>query len=157
MTRLPPILGGAPTQPLHLGRSTRVITPAQRTALAVRDGGCVFGDCARPLAWCEGHHLVSWLDGGPTDLPNLALLCRAHHRAVHEGSWRPQRDPDGRFMAIPPYRRDSSARRQAATTDDPSWPDQAHSGVDAGSAPARSVPAPRRRPWRGGGREGCCR
>jgi HNH endonuclease len=61
-------------------------TPAQRTALAVRDGGCVFGDCARPLAWCEGHHLLSWVDGGPTDLPDLALVCRAHHRAVHEGA-----------------------------------------------------------------------
>ena len=62
MTRLPAILGGAPTQPVHLGRSTRVISPGQRTALAVRDGGCMFPDCARPLAWCEGHHLVSWGD-----------------------------------------------------------------------------------------------
>ena len=105
MTRLPAILGGAPTQPLNLGRSTRVISPAQRTALAVRDGGCVFPDCARPLAWCEGHHLISWLDGGATDLPNLALLCRAHHRAVHEGGWRLTRDPAGRFAAVPPHRR----------------------------------------------------
>jgi hypothetical protein len=48
---LPPILGGAPSQPLDLGRTTRVVTPAQRTALAVRDGGCVFPDCRRPLAW----------------------------------------------------------------------------------------------------------
>jgi hypothetical protein len=84
---LPPILGGAPRQPLDLGRASRVVTPAQRSALAVRDGGCVFPDCDRPLAWCEGHHLRHWLDGGPTDLANLALLCRAHHRAVHEGGW----------------------------------------------------------------------
>ena len=86
MHRLPPILGGAPTQPLDVGRSSRVITLAQRSALAVRDGGCVFLDCQRPLAWCEGHHLVAWLEGGPTDLADLALLCRAHHRAVHEGA-----------------------------------------------------------------------
>jgi hypothetical protein len=102
MALLPPILGGAPSQPLDVGRGSRVITPAQRAALAVRDGGCVFPDCARPLAWCEGHHLISWLDGGPTDLANLALLCRAHHREVHEGGWQLTRGPDGRFTATRP-------------------------------------------------------
>jgi hypothetical protein len=101
---LPPVLGGAPTQPLDVGRTTRVVQPAQRTALAVRDGGCVFPDCDRPLAWCEAHHLVHWLDGGPTDLDNLVLLCRAHHRAVHEGGWRLQHRPDGRLTATPPHR-----------------------------------------------------
>jgi hypothetical protein len=82
---LPPILGGAPSQPLDVGRASRVVQPGQRSALAVRDGGCVFPGCGRPLAWCEPHHLRHWLHGGPTDLANLALVCRAHHRAVHEG------------------------------------------------------------------------
>jgi Domain of unknown function (DUF222)/HNH endonuclease len=104
MAVLPPILGGAPSQPLDVGRSSRVITPAQRAALAVRDNGCVFPDCGRPLAWCEGHHLVPWHDGGPTDLDNLALLCRAHHRTVHEGGWQLTRGPDSRFTATPPHR-----------------------------------------------------
>jgi uncharacterized protein DUF222/HNH endonuclease len=118
--RLPPILGGAPSQPLDVGRSVRVITPAQRSALAVRDGGCVFPDCGRPRAWCDGHHLVSWLEGGPTDLANLALLCRQHHRAVHEGGWRLTQGPDGRFTATgpdrrpPPHRHHRSHRRQPA-------------------------------------------
>jgi hypothetical protein len=101
---LPPILGGAPSQPLDLGRSTRVVQPAQRLALAVRDGGCVFPDCQRPLSWCEAHHIQHWLDGGPTDLANLALVCRAHHRAVHEGGWQLTRGPDGRLTATPPHR-----------------------------------------------------
>jgi uncharacterized protein DUF222/HNH endonuclease len=104
MAQLPPILGGAPSQPLNVGRASRVVTPAQRSALAVRDGGCVFPDRQRPLAWCEGHHLVPWLDGGPTDLANLALLCRAHHRAIHEGGWQLTRGPDGRCTATPPHR-----------------------------------------------------
>jgi hypothetical protein len=108
---LPPVLGGAPTQPLDVGRTTRVVQPAQRTALAVRDGGCVFPGCDRPLAWCEAHHLVHWLDGGPTDLDNLVLLCRAHHRAVHEGGWRLVRGPDGWPTATPPHR---PHRRQPA-------------------------------------------
>jgi hypothetical protein len=101
---LPPVLGGAPSQPLDVGRTSRVVQPAQRLALAVRDGGCVFPGCDRPLAWCEAHHLVHWLDGGPTDLANLALVCRAHHRAVHEGGWQLTRGPDGRLTATPPHR-----------------------------------------------------
>jgi hypothetical protein len=108
---LPPVLGGAPSQPLDVGRTSRVVSPAQRTALAVRDGGCVFPGCDRPLAWCEAHHLWHWLHGGPTDLDNLALLCRAHHRAVHEGGWQLTRAPDGRLTATPPHR---SRRRPAA-------------------------------------------
>jgi hypothetical protein len=109
MALLPRVLGGAPTTPLEVGRATRVVQPAQRSALTVRDGGCVFPDCDRPLAWCEAHHLLSWLDGGPTDLANLALLCRAHHRAVHEGGWQLIRGPDGWFSATPPERRHQAA------------------------------------------------
>jgi hypothetical protein len=101
---LPPVLGGAPSQPLDVGRTTRVVQPAQRAALAVRDGGCVVPGCARPLSWCEAHHLWHWLDGGPTDLANLVLLCRAHHRAVHDGGWQLTRQPDGRLTATPPQR-----------------------------------------------------
>src|SRR5829696_10091827 len=57
-----------------------------------------------PWAWCEAHHVRHWLDGGPTDLGNLALVCRAHHRAIHDGGWQLIRGPDGRFSATPPYR-----------------------------------------------------
>jgi hypothetical protein len=106
---LPPALGGAPTQPLEVGRTSRVVTAGQRVALAVRDGGCSFPDCDRPPAWCEAHHLRHWLHGGPTDLANLALLCRAHHRAVHEGGWQLTRDPDGRLTATPPHRKHRAA------------------------------------------------
>jgi hypothetical protein len=106
---LPPVLGGAPTQPLEVGRTSRVVTPVQRAALAVRGGGCGFPGCDRPLAWCEAHHLRHWLHGGPTDLANLALLCRAHHRAVHEGGWRLARSPDGRLAATPPHRKHRAA------------------------------------------------
>jgi hypothetical protein len=108
-TRLPPTLGGAPTQPLEVGRTTRVVTTAQRAALVVRDGGCAVPDCDRPPGWCEAHHLVHWLHGGPTDLANLALVCRAHHRAVHEGGWRLTRDPDGHLVATPPHRKPQRA------------------------------------------------
>jgi hypothetical protein len=67
MARLPAVLGGAPSQPLNLGRSTRVVSPTQRSALAVRDGGCVFPGCSRPLAWCEAIMCgTGWMVAPPT-------------------------------------------------------------------------------------------
>jgi Domain of unknown function (DUF222)/HNH endonuclease len=97
--------GGLVARLLEVGRATRVVSAAQRAALVVRDGGCAVAGCDRPPAWCEAHHLRHWLHGGRTDLANLALVCRAHHRAVHEGGWRLVRDPDGRLCATPPHRR----------------------------------------------------
>jgi hypothetical protein len=78
---------------LDLGRTSRLPSPAQRRALAVRDGGCVFPGCDRPPGWCQAHHRRHWVDGGRTDLGNLLLLCAFHHRLIHEGQWR--LDPDG--------------------------------------------------------------
>jgi hypothetical protein len=71
--------------PLDVGRSTRVVSPALRRALAVRDGGCAFPACDRPVGWCDAHHVRHWADGGTTNLSNLVLLCRRHHRLTHEG------------------------------------------------------------------------
>ena len=67
---------------LDVGRRTRTIPPALRRALEIRDGGCRFPGCG--IRFCEGHHIVHWADGGETKLSNLVLLCRFHHRAVHE-------------------------------------------------------------------------
>jgi hypothetical protein len=88
------------SQILDASRSTRTVTPAQRRALAVRDGGCV--GCRAPSGWCEAHHIVHWIDLGPTDLDNLCLLCWGCHRDVHERGWQPIRGPDGRWMLRPP-------------------------------------------------------
>jgi hypothetical protein len=56
-----------------------------RRALNVRDKGCVV--CGAPPIHCDAHHLRSWIDGGETAIHNLVLLCRAHHRALHDGHW----------------------------------------------------------------------
>lgn len=73
------------SEPLDVGRRTRTIPPAIRRALNLRDGGCVIEGCDRPPRWCDAHHRQHWLDGGPTSLSNLELLCRRHHRMEHEG------------------------------------------------------------------------
>ena len=102
---LPAPLGG-PVELLDLGRATRVVSPALRRALALRDGGCVAEGCDRPAAWTDAHHRVHWADGGPTSLDGLVLLCRTHHVAVHEGGWQLHRDPaTGRVTLTPPARR----------------------------------------------------
>ncbi|HYZ13037.1 MAG TPA: DUF222 domain-containing protein [Actinomycetota bacterium] len=71
------------SQPLDVGRKSKVVPPALRRAVAVRDGGCAFPSCDRPSSWCDAHHVHHWADGGPTSLDNLVLLCRRHHRLVH--------------------------------------------------------------------------
>ena len=73
---------------LDVGRTTRVVPAAIRRALALRDKGCAHPGCTRPHHWCDAHHKVHWVDGGETSLDNLVLLCRRHHRMVHEGAER---------------------------------------------------------------------
>jgi hypothetical protein len=70
-------------EPLDVGRKTRLVTAAQRRALAVRDKTCRFPGCERPLSWCDAHHIRYWTHGGPTELRNLILLCRHHHTLIH--------------------------------------------------------------------------
>jgi hypothetical protein len=79
---------GAPVVPLSVGRKTRTVPAHIRTALTVRDNGCRFPGCDRPPAWTDGHHIIHWDDGGPTELNNLVSLCRPHHRRVHDQGWR---------------------------------------------------------------------
>jgi hypothetical protein len=78
---------------LDVGRRTRTIPPALRRALQARDRGCRFPGCG--VRHAQGHHIHHWANGGPTRLDNLALLCRRHHRAVHEEGYEVTRDADG--------------------------------------------------------------
>lgn len=73
--------------PADAGRSARVPGPRLRRALDARDGGCTHAGCDRPPRHCDAHHLLPWEHGGPTDLDNLVLLCRRHHRVAHRRGW----------------------------------------------------------------------
>lgn len=73
-------------QALDIGRRSRNITQAIRRALEHRDGGCSFPGCTTQRH-VDAHHVVHWADGGGTRLDNLLLLCRHHHRLVHEGGF----------------------------------------------------------------------
>jgi hypothetical protein len=79
---------------LDVGRSTRSIPAAIGRALRARDGGCRYPGCGE-RRFVEGHHVEHWAHGGATRLSNLVLLCRRHHRRVHEGGARVRLLADG--------------------------------------------------------------
>ncbi len=116
---------------LDVGRRQRTVGWRLRKALDVRDGGCRFPGCGS--RYTQAHHAIPWSEGGDTKLDNLILLCRFHHKVVHEGGWRVEmeqagagaaagaapgaarfRDPTGRVVpAVPPAREDVRAPRTA--------------------------------------------
>jgi 5-methylcytosine-specific restriction endonuclease McrA len=127
---------------VEVGARTRTIPPAIRRALHHRDRGCRFPGCGASFG--QGHHIRHWAQGGPTTLSNLALLCRRHHRAVHEEGYGVERQPDGelRFRrpdgrplpAVPPppavpddpvhalrARNEAVGLRLGASTTRPTW------------------------------------
>lgn len=82
------IITGPESQPLDIGRKTRIVPPAMRASLIARDRGCVFEGCDQPPGWCHAHHIQHWAQGGETSLQNLALVCDRHHTQIHIGQWR---------------------------------------------------------------------
>jgi hypothetical protein len=87
---------------IDVGRAKRVISGPARKALNVRDRGCTWPGCDRPVTWSSGHHLLHWIHGGTNEPHNLTLLCYRHHWMVHEGNWQILRGDDGRLVTIPP-------------------------------------------------------
>jgi hypothetical protein len=85
---------------LDVGRKTRIISPALRRALTHRDKGCRFPGCG--VTFCDAHHVQHWAQGGETALDNLVLLCRKHHRSLHEEGFRIEAGPDGELRFLRP-------------------------------------------------------
>jgi hypothetical protein len=88
-------------EPLNVGRKSRIIPPAIRRALNARDRGCRFPGCSN-TRYVDAHHVHHWAQGGETKLSNLALLCRFHHRQVHEGQVMIQTLYDGALRFLKP-------------------------------------------------------
>jgi hypothetical protein len=87
---------------VDIGRSRRMISGPARKALNARDGHCRWPGCERPASWCDGHHIVHWIEGGTNEPNNLVLLCRRHHRMVHEGGWQLVKCDDGHIITLAP-------------------------------------------------------
>ena len=96
------ILIDSDNNPLYASKTSRLVNGPLRRAIAVRDGGCRFPMCDRPVDWTDAHHIQHWADEGPTTVDNLVLLCRRHHRQVHEGGWQLSWGEKRELVAIPP-------------------------------------------------------
>jgi hypothetical protein len=115
---------------LDVGRKMRTIPPAIRRAVTARDGGCRFPGCTSRR--CDAHHIEHWADGGSTSLDNLVLLCRRHHRAVHEGGFGIVRTPDGAVAFTRPDGRPLLAA--------PPLPDLPAEQLDPAAVASESIP-----------------
>jgi len=96
-----PVVFDGASQPLDLGRERRCVSLAQRKAVAARDRGCAHPGCHRKPAWCQVHHIREWVNGGETNIEDLVMVCRTHHRMIHQSGWK-VRMHLGRPEFIPP-------------------------------------------------------
>jgi hypothetical protein len=126
---LHPIVLNSLGVPLAMGHTVRYATPRQRRAIALRDGGCVFPGCGCPASWTDAHHVEPFTPtDGPTDLDNLAGLCRHHHRVTHRQGWTMTATPDGWFHWTTPTGHQFWSQRHGT---------QRHATKRAGPAPPR--------------------
>jgi hypothetical protein len=110
-----PAVMGSTSEEMDLGRKVRLITAGQRRRLVLRERGCTFPNCSRKAKHCDGHHIIYWLKGGPTNIGNLTLLCAHHHRIIHRGDWTIVMAADGRPDFIPPESLDPERRPRRNT------------------------------------------
>jgi hypothetical protein len=99
-----PVVEDASGTPLDVGRRTRVIPAALKRALRLRDRGCRFPSCTHQRV--DAHHIVPWSEGGATRLGNTLLLCRTHHRFVHEHGYRIEQTARGEIAFFDPRGRE---------------------------------------------------
>ena len=90
-----PVVLGANSEVLDLGRTRRLFSPAQRKALRLRDQECRAEHCSIPATWCEAHHRKPWSQGGHTDLDDGVLLCSFHHHRAHDQRYETTTLPTG--------------------------------------------------------------
>jgi hypothetical protein len=97
---------------MYEGRQRRFASDTQRRELMRRDRHCRFPGCEH-VTFVVPHHirLFAQPSRGPTDLPNLVLLCEHHHHLIHSKSWTMEGDanseltftgPSGRVMTSRP-------------------------------------------------------
>jgi hypothetical protein len=129
------VVHGANGKEARVEAKTRTVPLRMRRALEIRDRGCRFPGCG--CRFTDAHHIQHWADGGATRLDNLVLLCRTHHRLLHEGGFKLKQDPDRpgspafysprgiRIPDVPPRMtiggRQIGARRELAGAEPPRW------------------------------------
>jgi len=108
--------------PIDVGKLMRLYSKKQKTALAARDGGCMWPGCDRPPSWTEAHHIDHHHKGGKTTIENGILLCRFHHLLLHNNLWSITRDLFGWWL-IPPVDVDPNQVPRPMPTKSLAWKD----------------------------------
>ena len=73
---------------LHLGRTTRLATRAQRDALRAIYTTCIEPGCSISVDDCHAHHVDPWEHGGATDIDNFVPVCPDAHDKLHTKGWK---------------------------------------------------------------------
>jgi hypothetical protein len=89
------------SQPLDVGRTTRVVPGGLRRAVMIRDRHCQYPGCDVPAVCCDCHHRQHWSAAGATSLHSLIMLCGYHHTQLHLSGQAVIRRPHGRIEIIP--------------------------------------------------------
>jgi hypothetical protein len=92
----------AASKVLDLGRDTHSVPDDQFNLTVLRDKHCRAYGCDCPAEHADVHHVLDWIKGGRTDLANLVLLCRRHHKLVHKRGWTNQLHADGTYVITDP-------------------------------------------------------
>ena len=95
-----PMILGSQGGPADAGRCRRTVSLRLRRLLVARDRHCRWPGCHEPPSRCDAHHIWHWIDGGPTDLDNLVLLCHRHHHFLHQHGYKMVPQPDGTWATI---------------------------------------------------------
>lgn len=69
--------------PFGVGLATRTVPDRMRQIIGHRDQGCRVPGCGNKRV--DLHHVIHWVDGGPTETWNMASICPADHRKHHQG------------------------------------------------------------------------
>ncbi|WP_319457419.1 MULTISPECIES: HNH endonuclease signature motif containing protein [unclassified Mycobacterium] len=106
------VFDGATGSALDLFRAKRVASPAQRIMLIARDGGCTKPCCPVGAYGSQVHHaLRDWIDGGNTNVDELALACGPDNRMVGPGGWTTTINSRGEVEWTPPPHLDTGQAR----------------------------------------------
>jgi len=107
------VFDGATGSALELFRTKRVASPAQRIMLIASQGGCTKPSCAVGAYGSQVHHaLTDWIDGGNTNVDELALACGPDNRMVGgPDGWSTTINSRGEVEWTPPPQLDTGQAR----------------------------------------------
>jgi hypothetical protein len=89
-------------EPIWTGTTRRRPTTHQQRQVEARNPTCAFPGCRNPAADCDLDHTLAYSEGGPTNVENLAPLCRHDHRLKHKPGWKLERAGPGTYQWTTP-------------------------------------------------------